>query len=58
MGQTAGAIPNRLQRGEMIDVVIMAGEGLDDRRSPVIDRARTCQRKRDIALCASIAESS
>lgn len=30
MGQTKNAIPNRLQRGESIDVVIMVGSALDD----------------------------
>jgi molybdate transport system substrate-binding protein len=29
MGQTAGAIPKRLERGEAIDVVIMVGDALD-----------------------------
>lgn len=29
MGETAGAIPNRLQRGEPIDVVIMVGDAMD-----------------------------
>ena len=30
MGKTPDAIPNRLQRGEAIDVVILAGPALDD----------------------------
>jgi molybdate transport system substrate-binding protein len=30
MGETPQAIPNRLQRGENIDVVIMVGDSLDD----------------------------
>ncbi len=30
MGETANAIPNRLQRGEAIDVVVMVGSALDD----------------------------
>lgn len=30
MGDTPGAIPNRLKRGEQIDVVIMVGEALDE----------------------------
>jgi molybdate transport system substrate-binding protein len=30
MGETAGAIPKRLERGEAIDVVVMVGYALDD----------------------------
>ncbi len=39
MGDTPGAIPNRLQRGETIDVVIMVGRSLDDliRQGKVLD---------------------
>ena len=39
MGDTPQAIPNRLQRGEPIDVVIMVGESLDEliRQGKVVD---------------------
>ena len=52
MGATPEAIPNRLQRGESADVVIMAGEALDEliKQGKVVAGSRVDLARSDIGM--------
>ena len=52
MGNTPEAIPNRMQRGEPVDVVIMAGQALDGliKQGKVVADSRTDLARSGIAM--------